>query len=151
MHRAVLPGVLSSVASTAVLALCGKREAGSMFAGVNAISHWLWGDRAMRRDGPSLQHTVVGYLIHHASAMFWATLFERSCAKVLDKQDPVATAATAAAATAVACFTDYQLTPPRLRPGFEERLSRSSLALVYAAFGIGLAAGAIMSRRDQAR
>jgi hypothetical protein len=49
-------------------------------------------------------------------------------------------------ASAVACFTDYQLTPPRLRPGYEERLSKPSLAVVYAAFGAGLAAGALLCR-----
>jgi hypothetical protein len=55
----------------------------------------------------------------------------------------------AAAASAVACFTDYQLTPPRLRPGFEERLSRTSLLMVYLAFGAGLAAGACLNRRER--
>jgi len=150
LRRAILPGALASVCSTLVLGALAKREAGSMFTGVNAISHWLWGDKAMRADHPSLKHTAVGYLIHHASALFWAALFERSCKKILDQQD-VATSATAAAvATGVACFADYQLTPPRLRPGFEQRLSRSSLTLVYVAFGAGLAAGAVLSRRRQA-
>lgn len=146
LKQSVLPGALASLASTLVLAARGKREAGSMFAGVNAVSHWLWGDKAMRADRPSLKHTLVGYLIHHGASMFWAALFEKSCCKTLDKKDAAATATVAAAASAVACFTDYQLTPARLRPGYEERLSRPSLLMVYAAFAVGLAAGAYLNR-----
>lgn len=148
LRQAVLPGALASVASTVALALCGRRESGSMFAGVNAVSHWLWGQRAVHQDGLSLRHTVAGYLIHHACSMFWATLFERSCSRQLAKREAPRTVALAAAATAVACTTDFQLTPPRLRPGFEQRLSRPSLALVYGAFCIGLAAGAVLNRRQ---
>lgn len=144
--HSLLSGALSSLASTLALAACGKRETGSMFAAVNAVSHWLWGDKATRADRPSLKHTLVGYLIHHGASMFWAALFEKSCCETLDKKEAAGTVAVAAAASAVACFTDYQLTPHRLRPGFEERLSKRSLLLVYTAFGVGLAAGAWLNR-----
>jgi hypothetical protein len=147
LRRSVLSGALASLTSTLALAVCGKRETGSMFAGVNAVSHWLWGDPATRADQPSLRHTLVGYLIHHAASMFWAVLFEKTCCRTLDRKDAAATSTAAAAASAVACFTDYQLTPHRLRPGFEERLSRPSLLLVYVAFGAGLALGAFLNRR----
>ena len=58
--------------------------------------------------------------------------------------------AASAAASAVACFTDYQLTPKRLPPGYEKRLSRPALALVYGTFAVGLAAGAMAIRREHA-
>ncbi|XLZ68797.1 hypothetical protein ABT364_19920 [Massilia sp. SR12] len=147
LSRSLWPGALASLASTLALAACGKRETGSMFAGVNAVSHWVWGQQATRADAASLKYTLVGYLIHHAAAMFWAVLFEKTCRKTLDQRDPGGTVTAAAAATAVACFTDYQLTPKRLQPGFEDRLSRPSLLLVYTAFGVGLAAGAWLNRR----
>jgi hypothetical protein len=149
LKHSVLPGALASLASMLALAACGKRETGSIFAGVNAVSHWLWGDQATRADQPSLKHTLVGYLIHHGASMFWAALFEKSCCKTLDKKELTGTALAAAAATGVACFSDYQLTPQRLQPGFEERLSRPSLFVVYAAFGVGLAAGAYLNRRER--
>ena len=66
----------------------------------------------------------------------------------LGSKNKALTLAASTAASAVACFTDYQLTPKRLRPGYEERLSRPSLALVYGAFGLGLAAGALLIRRE---
>lgn len=147
-QRGLVSGATASLLSTAALAALGKATDGSTYGPTNAISHWLWGDKAARRDGPSLRYTATGYLIHHASATFWAVLFERLLKRQLDKKDPIATLGAATAASAVACFVDYQMTPERLKPGYEQRLSRPSLALVYGAFGLGLAAGALLIRRD---
>ncbi len=146
MERGMVSGTSASLLSTMALAALGKLEPGTAYGPTNAISHWLWGDKASRRDGPSLKYTLVGYAIHHAIATFWAVLFERLMGERLDRKDPVATLAASTAASAVACFVDYQLTPRRLRPGYEERLSRPSLAAVYGAFGIGLALGAVLAR-----
>ncbi|MVW59083.1 hypothetical protein GPY61_03990 [Massilia sp. NEAU-DD11] len=44
--------------------------------------------------------------------------------------------------------TDYPLTPQRFQPGYEVHLSKPSLAVVYGAFGVGLALGAMLSRRS---
>lgn len=147
LQRGMVSGTTSSLLSTLVLAATGKGETNSVFAPTNAISHWLWGDKAARRDGPSWRYTLVGYAIHHASATFWAVLFERVMGNRLNQKNPALALQAATAASAVACFTDYQLTPHRLHPGFEMRLSRPALALVYGAFGLGLAAGAMLCRR----
>jgi hypothetical protein len=146
--RGLVSGATASVLSTAALALLGQRGTGSPYAATNAISHWIWGNKAARQDSLSLRYTMMGYLIHHSSATFWSVLFERYCAELLDRKNNPTTLATATAASAVACFTDYQLTPERLHPGFEARLSRPALAVVYGAFGLGLAAGAMLCRRD---
>jgi hypothetical protein len=147
LQRGMVSGTTSSLLSTLVLAATGKGETNSMFAPTNAISHWLWGDKAARRDGPSWRYTLVGYAIHHASATFWAVLFERVMGNQLNQKKPAQALQAASAASAVACFTDYQLTPHRLHPGYEMRLSTPALALVYGAFGLGLAAGAMLCRR----
>lgn len=148
LRRGLVSGASASLLSTAALAAFGKRETGSVFAPTNAISHWIWGDKAARRDRPTLRYTLTGYLIHHASATFWAVLFERIAGARLDGQSAARTLQAATAASAVACFTDYQLTPQRLHPGYEKRLSTPALAAVYGAFGLGLAAGALLCRRD---
>ncbi|MFL6674563.1 MAG: hypothetical protein ACJ8LG_14880 [Massilia sp.] len=147
-RRGAIGGATSSLASTVALALLGNNEANSPYAPTNAISHWIWGEKAARRDHPSLRYTLPGYLIHHGSATFWSVLFERFCGRLLDRKEPATTLGVATAASAVACFVDYQLTPRRLRPGYEKRLSRPALALVYGAFGLGLAAGAMLARRS---
>jgi hypothetical protein len=147
LQRGMVSGTTSSLLSTLLLAATGKGETNSMFAPTNAISHWLWGDKAGRRDAPSWRYTLVGYAIHHASATFWAVLFERVMGNQLNQKKPALALQAATAASAVACFTDYKLTPHRLHPGYEMRLSTPALALVYGAFGLGLAAGAMLCRR----
>ncbi|WP_338768714.1 hypothetical protein [Massilia sp. METH4] len=147
--KGMLPGTLASLTSTGALALRSKQEAGSMFAGANAISHWLWGDKAFRRDAPTWKYTLVGYAIHHASAHFWASIFEQVAGKVLDKRSVAPTLVASLGTAAMACFVDYKLTPQRLKPGYEERVSKGSLALVYAAFAVGLAAGAMINHRER--
>jgi hypothetical protein len=147
LQRGLVGGATSSLLSTVALATFGKREAGSAYAPTNAVSHWIWGDQAARHDSPSTRYTLPGYLIHHGSATFWSVLFERLCGDLLDRKAPATTLGVATAASAVACLTDYQLTPERLRPGYEKRLSRPALAVVYGAFGVGLALGAMLCRR----
>lgn len=149
MQRGLVSGAASSVISTAALALLGRGEAGSAYAPTNAVSHWIWGDEAAEHDGFSLKYTITGYAIHHLSATFWSVLFERLAGKKLDRKDLRVTLAASAATSAFACFADYKLTPKRLQPGYEKRLSKKSLAGVYAAFAVGLALGAIALRRNR--
>ncbi len=139
LRHSVLPGAAASVLSTIVLGVRGRRESGTPYAPTNAISHWLWGQRATQEDAPTVRYTVPGYLIHHASAMFWAALFEKWFGQRLRGARAAPVLGTAAGMAALACLVDYQLTPPRLRPGFEQRLSRPSLLMVYGAFALGLA------------
>jgi len=147
LQRGLIGGAASSIVSTAALALLGRSEAGSAYAPTNAVSHWIWGDEAAEHDGFSLKYTITGYLIHHASATFWSVLFEKLAGEKLDRKDLRVTMAASAAASALACFADYKLTPQRLKPGYEKRLSKKSLAGVYAAFAVGLALGAIALRK----
>ena len=152
LRKGVLSGAAASVLSSLALALCGKNDSGSHFAATNAISHWIWGPKAARRNGASMKYTFVGYAIHHGCSTFWATCFEMA----LQQRKPrsaaatLATVAAAAAATsAVAYWVDYNLTPQRLQPGFEQRLSKKSLFVVYAAFAAGLALAAHCRRQRQ--
>ena len=146
-QRGLVGGASSSLLSTAALVALGKREAGSAYAPTNAVSHWIYGDKATGRHGASARYTLPGYLIHHGCAMFWSVIFERLCGELLDRKDPALTLGIGTASGAVACFVDYQLTPDRLKPGYENHLSRPALAVVYGAFGLGLTLGAMLCRR----
>jgi hypothetical protein len=141
-RNGLISGSVASVLSTAALATCGKIEARDPIAPTNAISHWIWGDIAGSKNGFQPKYTLFGYAIHHASAVFWAVLLEKYYGHVLDKSNTADTMKIAGVATAIACFTDYKLTPHRLQPGFEMRLSKPSLLMVYASFALGLALGA---------
>lgn len=150
-RRALVSGSLASALSTAVLAWLGYSRFGKPAAPTNATSHWLWGDDdAYLASDLSLRHTAVGYATHHASAVMWALVYERW----LDETHNPSTGeiiGNAAAMTAIAALADYQLTPPRLRPGFETHLSRGGLLAVFAALGVGLAAGALANRQHERR
>lgn len=145
LRDALVSGSVASVVSTLALALRGSRDVDDAATPMNGPSQWIWGRHAPYKNGFSLRHTVVGYGIHHAASLFWAVLYELLCA---GKAGVRCAPATAAAITSVtANVVDFQLTPQRLRPGFEKRLSSRSLLLVYGAFALGLASVRLLKRR----
>jgi hypothetical protein len=138
-------GTAAALASAAILMLCGwlqhRRPAGPL----NGPSQWLWGARAAYRTNATARHTATGYLIHHATSVFWATLFEKSVPREKSAhQSTLRLAAKGLTAAALAAFVDYKLTPRRLQPGFDKQLSRGSMVAVYASFGVGLVASRII-------
>lgn len=147
LRDGLVSGSAASVTSTAALALLGALQDGSAVAPTNAISHWLWGDGATLVNRPTLRHTAAGYAIHHGASVFWATLYERYVADRSGRRPAARVLADGALTAALACLVDYTITPHRLRPGYERRLSPGALAAVYAAFGAGLAAATLARRR----
>jgi hypothetical protein len=145
-RAALLSGSAASLLSSLALAWRGRREVHDAAAPLNGPSQWVWGTQAPYARGFSVRHTVVGYAIHHVASIFWALAYERCRPKAAR---PASAVAAAVAIAATASFVDYRLTPKRLEPGFDKRLSRSSLVLVYAAFAAGLAAATLagLSRR----
>ena len=146
-YRALVAGSCASVLSAGALALAGRREAGSAAAPINAVSHWYWGDRAFRQQQTDVTHTVAGYLTHHSAAVFWAALLAWYLQRRPRWNRPTRLLIASAATSAIACFVDFRLTPQRLTPGYEHRLSHKALAATYLAFGIGLALGALLTAR----
>lgn len=143
LRRAAVSGTAASTLSLAALTVCGVRDCRSAFAPVNAVSHWIWARRALCEEDGSLRYTLPGYAIHHAASVFWALFYEEGVARLR----PVRLAhhvGACASVAALACFVDLRMTPERLTPGFERRLSNQSLALVYFAFGVGLAVPALL-------
>ena len=137
-RRLLVGGIVAGSTSAVVLALGGRRDAGHAPAPLNAIAHWLWPGKALRQDDASLRYTGTGSIIHFASSLLWAALYEglRACRS---EPGPSNAVTDAVAVTGVAALVDLKLVPPRLTPGFEHRLSGPVLFSVYAAFGAGLA------------
>ncbi|RYD14298.1 MAG: hypothetical protein EOP90_13855 [Lysobacteraceae bacterium] len=141
--HALFTGSLASLASSVVIVAESQRLTRNAAAATNATSQWVWGDEAHRRPHASLRHTAVGYLIHHASSVFWAVQFESRTLGRLVRGD----AARAALVASAAAVVDYGLMPRRFTPGFEHRLPLRSIAAIYAAFGVGLWIAARIHRR----
>ncbi len=148
MKDAVVTGGAASLTSTLALGAMSRIEAGAAPAAVNGTSHWLWGDQQARTNEISLRHTGVGFATHHASAYFWAVLYERLAGEWAERSAPAALAGGRGTA-AVACLSDYTITPKRFTPGFELRLSRPAMAVGFVAFGLGIAAVALQRGRSQ--
>ena len=142
--RALTAGTVASLFSAAALMVCGRRETGSSAAPINAVSHWYWREEALYFRQTDIKHTLLGYLTHHGASVFWGALFAGALHGRPAARNPGAVLAGSMATSAAACFVDFQLTPERLTPGFEHRLSHRSLAAVYGSFAAGLAVGALL-------
>ena len=150
-RQALISGAAASVLSAALLALCGQVENRRPAGPINGPSQWIYGRWAARMREPSLRHTLTGFLVHHVMATGWALLHERVLGRQKTQQTLPQRLGRAALTATVANVIDFQLTPKRLRPGFETQLSRKSLFAVYAAFAIGLALVAPRKRKDGVR
>jgi hypothetical protein len=126
-----------------MLAQAGRRENRSAAAPVNATSQWVWGNPALREDGANARNTLVGYLIHHGASIFWGVLHARVWGMRREAKRLRPALAGAGAAATIAYLVDYRLTPRRLTPGFEHRLSTAARVAVYGCFALGLALGSM--------
>ncbi len=141
--RALGSGSLASVASTALVSIRSRQRTGALPAGTNAASQWVWGEPARRSRGWSVRHTLLGYAIHHASAVMWAAGYE-AWGKRRPADPPLLRGAGVAA---LAYVVDYHVVPRRLSPGFENRIGATGVAATYAAFALGLALADMVKAR----
>lgn len=152
IKQALASGTVAGLAVAATAALTGKRETGSYAAPLNATSHIFWGDAAEKNSDASLKYTLTGFLLNHASSIFWASFYERwfgkSRAAGQEDRSIARPLIGAAVVTVGAYITDYYLVPKRFTPGFEKRLSGKSLLAIYGALALGMAALDLSARRQ---
>jgi hypothetical protein len=141
---ALVTGTVASLVSTAALAAMARQEDKAAVQPTNATSHWLNGDEAGARSEVDIAHTGVGYLTHHASAVFWAVPFEAWLARH-PPRSMNQLMCRAAAMSAIAAAVDYGVTPRRFTPGWELALSKKSMVGAFASLALGLAMGAVIS------
>lgn len=143
---AAVTGTVAALVSAAALAALAKAEGKGALQPVNATSHWAQGDEAAKVELPTASHTLVGFLTHHASAVFWAAPFEAWLA-LNPPRSLINLLRDALAMSGIAAVVDYGATPHRFTPGWELVLSRRSMVASYVALAFGLAAGALVSDR----
>jgi hypothetical protein len=149
-QRALKDGLLAAALSGGSVAARSKADSGSAVAGLNAPSHWVHGEEAVRREDVSASHTLLGAAIHTASAMLWAGLYEALQTR-RERRTVSGALVDAAGVAALAAVVDLKLVPERLSPGFQHRMSRESLWLVYGSFALGLALGGLQRRQEAPR
>ena len=146
ISRSLRTSVPASVATTAVVAICGQVEDGNSIAPLNAISHILWGEEAANADNASLDHTLAGVGLNTAAVTSWSAVYELAFG---ERARRGSLAAAILGGISTACFayvTDYYIVPKLLTPGFEKRLSPASMFAVYSALAISLPLTSIFER-----
>jgi hypothetical protein len=138
LRGALVSGSLAAAAVTLVASLAARRATGSAASALNATSHFLWGERAARKQGYSLKYTGTGFMANYGASIFWALFYEALGGG--RRRRPARALADGLLVSAAAYITDYHLVPRRLTPGFELRIPPAALAAVYAALALGLAA-----------
>lgn len=145
-RQSLVDGLVAGALSTVALLWGGRRDNFSAAAPLNAISHWIWPRQALRRNDATVKHTASGVLIHFASSMLWASVFRAlRCGR--RHATPANAVLDAAAVTSVAALVDLRVVPPRLTPGFEQRLQTDSLRWVYLSFAAGLALSSLLAEK----
>jgi hypothetical protein len=146
VSAAAVSGTMVSVATTATLMLLAKAAGKAAVQPTNATSHWLHGETAGGVERMDVPHTLVGYATHHASAIFWALIFEAWLTSRPPRR-PARLLAEASIMTAIAATVDYGITPKRLTPGWEEVLPKRSILGTFAVMAVALAAGSMLGQR----
>jgi hypothetical protein len=146
---ALVSGSAASLTSAAALMACSAKDEGSVFGALNGPSQWLWGEEEAYTREATLRHTATGYVIHHATSVFWGVLHESVFGGSRRRKSPLQHCAEAALSASTAYVVDYHLTPRRFRPGFEKHVDGKGMVAVYAAFAAGLALTAIIRNRGR--
>jgi hypothetical protein len=142
---ALISGTIAGIATALVAAARGRTEARSAVAPLNAASHMVWGKRATWQKRPTLKYTGTGFVVHHMASVLWATVYERLFGRSDSRSIPKAVT-HGALVSALAYLVDYHLVPKRFTPGFETRLSATSLALIYGVLALSLPLRALVEK-----
>jgi hypothetical protein len=135
---AITSGSIAAAATAGAAAACGARESGSAMAAINAVSHIVWGPAASNVRAADVKHTLPGLALNAGASIFWAVLYERLFGEAADRGDARRALIGGGAVAALAYLIDYHAVPKRLTPGWEERVSNGSLAVIYTALALSL-------------
>jgi hypothetical protein len=145
LQNALVAGSIVCVATMAAVALRGRADSGSAFAPINASSHVIYGPEAANADLPDVRHTVPGFAINAGACVFWAAIYEGLFGRVARRHPGMALIGGPVVA-ALAYLVDYHLVPKRLTPGWEERVSGRSLAMIFGAIALSLPVRSLLGR-----
>lgn len=145
--NSAIPAAMATATTTAAVTGLTKLNDGTAAAGLNAVSHILWGDKAQTANEFSAKYTLVGGVLNSAAVASWAAVHEALIEFAGIKRRPLSMILTASLVSGVAYAVDYHVVPKRLTPGFEKRLTSRAMAIVYGALAVGLAVGAVMVRK----
>lgn len=146
----VAAGSAATALTTATVLCLGHERDSSTWAPLNAVSHITYGDEAADHTEWSPKYTGTGAALNTAAMFSWAAM-HAGVMRAIPRQDLPSAVGAGAAVAAIAYVVDYYVVPRRLTPGFEKRLTGSSLFWIYSSLAAGLAAGWAANNRSRAR
>jgi hypothetical protein len=147
LHDCYETGKLVGATTATAAAVCGALENRNVIAPINAISHIVWGDKAVTEDRISPRYTAGGLVLNTLAAMGWALLYEKCFGDAAEEGNVQWSLLGGALVAATAYVTDYHIVPKRLTPGLEKRLSNRSLLAIYLVLALSLGLGGL--RREK--
>ena len=88
-----ITGAIVGAATTAAVAVAGRRDSGSSIAPINATSHIVHGSKAATVTDVDVAHTALGFLLNMGAAVMWSTLYEKAFGAEADREALVAAGA----------------------------------------------------------
>ena len=151
LRKAALSGAVAAGTTAVCVTLAGKRDSGSAVAPLDATSHIAWGESAGSVETIDTHHTLLGVALHVGACVFWATFYEKYFGRAAERGE-LGTALLGGGAVAAAAYvTDYHVVPKRLTPGWEYRISRRSLAMIYTVLALSLPLRGLLRRKSISR
>jgi hypothetical protein len=126
---------IASTAVTAMVMAAGHAETGTVWRAINAVSHILYGDRALAAHRFEPEVSLAGIALNAVSVSAWMVLYRLAFGRTRWPGSLLTGLVGALAAYGI----DYYVLPKRFAPGFEECLSPRSVALIYTVLGLCLA------------
>ena len=147
LQDALVAGSIVAAATIATVALRGLNDSGSAVAPINASTHVVYGPEAGDVDEPDVKHTLPGLAINAGASVFWAAVYERLFGRAVTRADVGKALLGGGAVAGFAYLLDYHLLPKRLTPGWEERVSGRSLAMIFGVMALTLPVWSVLKRR----
>ena len=147
LQDALVAGSIVAAVTIAAVALRGRQDSGSAVAPINASSHVVYGPEAGDVDVADFKHTLPGLAINAGASVFWAAVYERLFGDADDRGGVGKALLGGGAVAGLAYLLDYHLLPKRLTPGWEERVSGRSLAMIFGAMALTLPVWSLLRRR----
>ena len=147
LQDALVAGSIVAAATIATVALRGLNDSGSAAAPINASTHVVYGPEAGAVDEPDVKHTLPGLAINAGASVFWAAVYERLFGRAVTRNNVGKALLGGGVVAGLAYLLDYHLLPKRLTPGWEERVSGRSLAMIFGVMALTLPVWSLLKRR----
>jgi len=126
----LIVGAVATVASTVAVVAATAKERKTPYAGVQAVSHIAYGEKAIGQDNYRPQYFWTGFGLNTGAMLGWAAVFEGG-RRLLGWNEPSSIGLLAVGVTVLAYVVDFHVVPKRLTPGFERVVSQPTLLAIY--------------------